>query len=110
MMMMVKVMLISEDADHVLITVDYEKPDDDDFGDDDRDGDDGEDDDDAEDDGDYHLFTSALTSRSITSRTDSSPLEIMMMAMVIMMIRIKIIMIVMFMIMIMVMIMIKRKL
>ena len=39
----------------------------------------GDDDDNATDDGGAHLLTSALTSRSITSRTDSSPLETMMM-------------------------------
>ena len=94
-----------DDADHFLVVVNHNQPghdhdhddsdDDDNPGDDDGDdpGDDDENDDDndddsddpgdeddnATDDGRAHLLTSALTSRSITSRTDSSPLETMMM-------------------------------
>ena len=69
-----------DNANHFLIVVNYHQPgedDDHDPGEDDNIGDDDDNDDDPgddENDGDAHLFTSALTSRSITSRTDSSPL------------------------------------
>ena len=59
-----------DNADHFIIVVNYNQPGEDD------DDDSGDDDDDPYD-GEAHLFTSALTSRSITSRTDSSPLETM---------------------------------
>ena len=62
-----------DNADHFLIVVNYNQPGEDD------DGDPDEDDGNDPDDGEAHLFTSALTSRSITSRTDSSPLETIMM-------------------------------
>ena len=81
-----------DDADHFLVVVNHNQPghdhdhddsdDDDNPGDDDGDDPGDDDEDNATDDGGAHLLTSALTSRSITSRTDSSPLETMIFVMI----------------------------